>query len=88
MTINPDESNNKPQPGWLDYGNPDLQALILTFKFVGELMRADATADQWNALKDALVAENTADELANMLIGACTIHARSINEADARGDRA
>jgi hypothetical protein len=72
------ENDNKPEPGMLDFANPDLQALMLTYTHVGELMRMNATPDQWAALTDALVAEHTPDQLANMLVGACTIHARSI----------
>lgn len=76
------EHDNKPEPGWLDFSSPDLQALLLTYRHVGELRRTDAPSEHWDALARALVAEHTPEQLANMLLGSCAIHARSLDEVD------
>lgn len=74
------EQDNKPEPGWLDFANPDLQSLRVTFEQVGELLRRKAPSAEWNLLAEVLVEERTPAELANMLIGACTLHVRYLVE--------
>jgi hypothetical protein len=62
--------------GALDTRNPDLLALTVTIGHASELIRNDATPDEWAAFTEAIATEQTPAELANMLTGACTILAR------------
>ena len=55
----------------------DMLTLTVTIGHAAQLTANEATTEEWNALTDALLAEHTPEELANMLTGACAIIART-----------